>query len=57
VTTLITAIILFQFGTGRSRVRRVAPWASRSTSYTALVCTKVVFDYLNARKPMQALSI
>ena len=58
VTTLITALILFQFGTGPIKGFAVALSMGVSINlFTALVCTKVVFDYLNAKKPMQALSI
>jgi preprotein translocase subunit SecD len=58
VTTLITALILFQFGTGP--IKGFAVTLSMGVAinlFTALVCTKVVFDYLNAKRPMQALSI
>ncbi|MBI5574761.1 MAG: protein translocase subunit SecD [Deltaproteobacteria bacterium] len=58
VTTLITAMILFQFGTGP--IKGFAVTLSMGVAinlFTALVCTKVVFDYLNAKRPMQALSI
>jgi preprotein translocase subunit SecD len=58
VTTLITAIILFQFGTGP--IKGFAVTLSMGVAinlFTALVCTKVVFDYLNANRPMQTLSI
>ena len=58
VTTLITAMILFQFGTGP--IKGFAVTLSMGVAinlFTALVCTKVVFDYLNARRPMQTLSI
>jgi preprotein translocase subunit SecD len=58
VTTLITAVILFQFGTGP--IKGFAVTLSMGVAinlFTALVCTRVVFDYLNAKKPMQALSI
>jgi preprotein translocase subunit SecD len=58
VTTLITALILFQFGTGP--IKGFAVTLSMGVAinlFTALVCTKVVFDYLNAKKPMQALGI
>jgi preprotein translocase subunit SecD len=58
VTTLITAVILFQFGTGPIKGFAVALSLGVSINlFTALVCTKVVFDYINAKKPMQALSI
>jgi len=58
VTTLITALILFQFGTGPIKGFAVSlSMGVAINMFTALVCTKVVFDYLNAKKPMQALSI
>ncbi len=58
VTTLITAVILFQFGTGPIKGFAVSLSMGVAINlFTALVCTKVVFDYLNARKPLQALSI
>jgi len=58
VTTLITAVILFQFGTGPIKGFAVSLSMGVAINlFTSLVCTKVVFDYLNARKPMQALSI
>lgn len=58
VTTLITAMILFQFGTGPIKGFAVTlSMAVTINLFTALVCTKVVFDYINARRPMQALSI
>ncbi|MGE5189919.1 MAG: protein translocase subunit SecD [Gemmatimonadota bacterium] len=58
VTTLITALILFQFGTGP--IKGFAVTLSMGVAinlFTALVCTKVVFDYINAKRPMQGLSI
>ncbi len=58
VTTLITALILFGFGTGP--IKGFAVTLSMGVAinlFTALVCTKVVFDYINAKRPMQALSI
>jgi preprotein translocase subunit SecD len=58
VTTLITAMILFQFGTGP--IKGFAVTLSMGVAinlFTALVCTKVVFDYLNAKRPMKSLSI
>jgi len=58
VTTLITALILFQFGTGPIKGFAVSlSMGVAINMFTALVCTRVVFDYLNAKKPMQALSI
>ncbi len=58
VTTLITAMILFQFGTGP--IKGFAVTLSMGVAinlFTALVCTKVVFDYLNAKRPLKTLSI
>ncbi len=58
VTTLITAVILFQFGTGPIKGFAVSLSLGVAINlFTALVCTKVVFDYLNAKKQMKALSI
>jgi preprotein translocase subunit SecD len=58
VTTLITAIILFQFGTGPIKGFAVSLSMGVAINlFTALVCTKVVFDYINAKNPMKALSI
>ena len=58
VTTLITALILFQFGTGPIKGFAVSLSMGVAINlFTALVCTKVVFDYINAKKPMKTLSI
>jgi preprotein translocase subunit SecD len=58
VTTLITALILFQFGTGPIKGFAVSlSMGVVINLFTALVCTKVVYDYLNAKRPMQTLSI
>jgi preprotein translocase subunit SecD len=58
VTTLITAVILFQFGTGPIKGFAVSLSMGVAINlFTALVCTKVVFDYINAKNPMKTLSI
>jgi preprotein translocase subunit SecD len=58
VTTLITALILFQFGTGPIKGFAVSLSMGVAINlFTALVCTKVVFDYINAKNPMKTLSI
>ncbi|MCL1926054.1 MAG: protein translocase subunit SecD [Syntrophorhabdaceae bacterium] len=58
VTTLITSLILFQFGTGPIKGFAVSLSMGVAINlFTALVCTKVVFDYLNAKKQMKTLSI
>ncbi len=58
VTTLITAIALFMFGTGPIRGFAVTLGLGITVNlFTALVATKVVFDYLNSRKRLETLSI
>jgi preprotein translocase subunit SecD len=58
VTTLITALILFLFGTGP--IKGFAASLSLGIAinlFTALVGTKVVFDFINSRWKLQRLSI
>ncbi len=58
VTTLITAFSLFMFGTGP--IRGFAATLGLGVSinlFTALIGTKVVYDYLNGRKRMERLSV
>ena len=58
VTTLITAIVLFQFGTGP--IKGFAVTLSLGVAinlFTALVGTKTVFDIINSRKEVTHLSI
>lgn len=58
VTTLITALALFLFGTGP--VKGFAVTLSLGIAinlFTALVGTKVVFDFVNSRWKLQRLSI
>ncbi|MDH5769498.1 MAG: protein translocase subunit SecD, partial [Nitrospirota bacterium] len=58
VTTLITAAVLFQFGTGP--IKGFAVTLSLGVSinlFTALVGTKTVFDFINSRKEVTKLSI
>jgi preprotein translocase subunit SecD len=58
VTTLITAVVLFQFGTGP--IKGFAVTLSLGVSinlFTALVGTKTVFDYINQRREVKTLSI
>ncbi|RMG60303.1 MAG: protein translocase subunit SecD [Deltaproteobacteria bacterium] len=58
ITTLITAAVLFQFGTGP--IKGFAVTLSLGVIinlFTSLVGTKVIFDYVNYRRPMQKLSI
>ncbi len=58
VTTLITAIALFMFGTGPVRGFAVTLGLGITINlFTALVATKVVYDYLNGRKRLETLSV
>ncbi len=58
VTTLITAAVLFQFGTGP--IKGFAVTLSLGVAinlFTALVGTKSIFDLINSRKEVRKLSI
>jgi preprotein translocase subunit SecD len=58
VTTLITAAVLFQFGTGP--IKGFAVTLSLGVSinlFTALIGTKSVFDIINSRRELKKLSI
>jgi preprotein translocase subunit SecD len=58
VTTLITAVVLFQFGTGP--IRGFAITLSLGVIinlFSSLIGTKVIFDWINMRKQLQTLSI
>jgi len=58
VTTLITAAVLFQFGTGP--IKGFAVTLSLGVAinlFTALIGTKTVFDIINSKKEVKRLSI
>ncbi len=58
ITTLITAAVLFQFGTGP--IKGFAVTLSLGVMinlFTALIGTKTVFDFINSRKEVKTLSI
>jgi preprotein translocase subunit SecD len=58
VTTLITAIVLFQFGTGP--IKGFAVTLSLGVAinlFTALVGTKTIFDYIHYDREVKSLSI
>ncbi len=58
VTTLITAVVLFQFGTGPIKGFAVTlGWGVFINLFTALIGTKTVFDLMSSRKEMRKLSI
>jgi SecD/SecF fusion protein len=58
VTTLITAFVLWQFGTGP--IKGFATTLSIgivASMFTALICTRMVFDLITARRQLRTLSI
>jgi preprotein translocase subunit SecD len=58
VTTLITAVVLFQFGTGP--IKGFAVTLSLGVIinlFSALIGTKVIFDWINLKKQVKTLSI
>jgi len=58
VTTLITAMVLFQFGTGP--IKGFAVTLSMGVIinlFSALIGTKVIFDWINTKKQLKTLSI
>ena len=58
VTTLLTAVILFLFGTGPIKGFAVTLSLGIAINlFTALVGTKVVYDFINSRKRLERLSI
>jgi preprotein translocase subunit SecD len=58
VTTLITAAVLFQFGTGPIKGFAVSlSLGIMINLFTALVGTKVVFDFWTSKKKLEKLSI
>jgi preprotein translocase subunit SecD len=58
VTTLITAFILFMFGTGPIKGFAVSLTLGITINlFTALVGTKVIFDWINSRRKLERLSI
>ncbi|MCK5504918.1 MAG: protein translocase subunit SecD, partial [Thermodesulfovibrionia bacterium] len=58
VTTLITAVVLFQFGTGPIKGFAVTlGWGVFINLFTALVGTKTIFDLVTTRGEVKRLSI
>lgn len=58
VTTLITAFVLWQFGTGP--IRGFATTLSIGilvSMFTALMCTRVVYDFVTTRRHLEKLSV
>ncbi|SPD73316.1 Protein translocase subunit SecD [uncultured Desulfobacterium sp.] len=58
VTTLIAGLVLFQFGTGPIRGFAVTLCIGIvSTLYSAVFCTRIIFDYLYVHRNMKKISI
>lgn len=58
VTTLIVAVVLFQFGTGPVKGFAVTLGVGVLINlFTALICTKTIFDVISSRREMKKLSI
>jgi preprotein translocase subunit SecD len=58
ITTLLSGIILFQFGSGPIRGFAVTLCIGLVIHvFTAVFCTRVVWDYLLLRRRMQTVSI
>jgi preprotein translocase subunit SecD len=58
VTTLLTAAVLFQFGTGPIKGFGGHPESRVAINlFTALIGTKTVFDIMHANKDVKRLSI
>jgi len=58
VTTFLTALVLYQFGTGPIRGFAVTlSIGILASMFTAIVVTRVIFDYLTKRRTMTKLSI
>ncbi|MDH3214826.1 MAG: protein translocase subunit SecD [Candidatus Krumholzibacteria bacterium] len=58
LTTLITAFVLWQFGTGPIKgFATVLSIGIVASMFTALLCTRVVFDLITARRALRKLSI
>jgi len=58
ITTIISALFLFQFGTGPIKGFAVTLTIGLTASlFTAVVCTRIVYDYFLSRRRIKKLSI
>ena len=56
VTTLLTALVLFQFGTGPIKGFAVTLfWGIIISMFTAIVITRVVFDFLTSKSMLKKI--
>jgi preprotein translocase subunit SecD len=58
LTTILTAVVLYQFGTGPIRGFAVTLIAGIAASmFTAIVMTRVIYDFVSTRRTLKTLSI
>jgi preprotein translocase subunit SecD len=58
ITTFISGLILFQFGSGPVKGFAVTLCIGLVTSvFTAVICTRIVYDYMLSRRRMTSISI
>ncbi len=58
VTALITALVLWQYGTGQVRGFATTMFIGIAVNmFTALVCTRVVYDIITSRRHVERLSV
>jgi len=58
VTTILTALVLYQFGTGPIRGFAVTLiFGIAASMFTAIVMTRVVYDFILTRRTLKTLSI
>ncbi len=58
ITTFLSGLILFQFGSGPVKGFAVTLCIGLVTSvFTAVVCTRIVYDFMLSRRRMQTISI
>ncbi|MGH7597435.1 MAG: protein translocase subunit SecD [bacterium] len=58
ITTLLTALVLYQFGTGPIKGFAITLMFGLAASmFTAIVVTRVVYDYITRRRTLATLSI
>lgn len=58
ITTILTALVLYQFGTGAIRGFAVTLiFGIAASMFTSIVMTRVVYDFITARRALKTLSI
>lgn len=58
ITTILTALVLYQFGTGPIRGFAVTlTFGIAASMFTSIVMTRVVYDFISTRRALKTLSI